>query len=301
LAVTKGLMNGFIAARRALVCAAAAAALLAPTTARAEPIDRMHPCGKVLLVRFKAELAIQGTSCRRARPLLRGWLAESASLAGEGLPRSTRPRHWRCRRALTWSCTVNRRRVRMIFKLELRRHGDLLGTIAANRATAPWDEPYVDYRIVVRNVGTDPVMGRVAVRLPADVALVRTAPTQGRCEKPDRAGRMECALGWVATGFDRGAVVTIRVTYACSTFDPIAPAGIVVSSVAGDLDRSNNRAAVDELDRDCPDPFDAWWSEPDPDPPPEDPEPPVEDPPPPPDQPPPGKEPPPAGDPPPGP
>src|SRR5688572_12974441 len=105
-------MNGFIAARRALVCAAVGAAMLVPSAAHAEPMGRMHGCGKLLLARFKAELAIQGASCRRARPLLRGWLAESPSLAGEGLPRSTRARHWRCRRALAWRCAVNGRRVR---------------------------------------------------------------------------------------------------------------------------------------------------------------------------------------------
>ena len=198
----------------------------------------------------------------------------------------------------------------MVFRLELRRSGDLLGTIDGTHATGPAGEPYVDYRIAVRNVGTDPVMARVAMRLPSEVTVVRVAPTQGRCAKPDATGRLECSLGWVATGYDRGAVVTVRVTYGCSTFDPIAPATIVASSVAGDLNRSNNRAFLDELDRDCPDPFDAMWPEyepypPDPepapeeeppaeeDPPPppgEDPLPPPEDPPPPPEEPPPPPE-----------
>jgi uncharacterized repeat protein (TIGR01451 family) len=280
-------MNGFTAAKGALVCTVLAAVLAAPT-ANAEMVGRFHVCGKLNAGPFKAQMAAQGMGCRRARPLLRAWLAKSASLGGEGMPRSTRIHHWQCRRVIAWACSVNGHRVRLVFDLDLRRHGDLSAEVETAYAGGPAGQGYVDYRITVRNLGSDVVAGRLVDVLPPGVGLVGASPTQGRCAAPDAAGQLRCALGAVRTGFDNGVRVAIRIAYDCSVFDPIAPSSIAVSSPAGDVDLSNNAANVDELDRDCPDPLfefppddaDPSFDDPDPDPPPVDPSPPPEDPPP---------------------
>ena len=271
-------MNGFRAAMGAFLCAM----LLAPA-AGAEPVDRMHSCDKLERARFEAQFAAQGLACRRARALLRTWLATTWSLAGEGLPRSTRRHHWQCRRGLAWSCAVNGRRTRMVFRLELRRTGDLVADLETAYGLGPAGEPFVDYTAVVRNVGTDPVPARLYLTVPAGALFWGATPSQGRCSRPS-AGRVQCALGSIATGFDDRAVVTITMGYDCVPLDPIGPADVLVSSIAGDLDRSNNRASVYERDRECPDPLDTWFDEPDP---PEVPEPPSDPPPPGPDDPPP--------------
>jgi Domain of unknown function DUF11 len=254
-------MNGFTAARRAFVCAAVGLAAVT-ASAHAEPIGRMHDCGKLTSARFKAEMAIQGTSCRRARPLLRGWIAKSRSLAGESLPRSTRSRHWLCRRVIAWECAVNGRPVAMVFNLELRRHGDLRGVITSVFAAGAAGETYLDYKIDVRNVGTDVVPGMLVNRLPPGVGFVSATASRGRCGRPEPAGRLRCALGPVPTAFDHGVAVTIRVSYDCATFDPIGRDSIAVTSPAGDIDLSNNTAYVDEVDRPCPDPLDPLFGDP---------------------------------------
>jgi hypothetical protein len=258
----KGRMNGFTPARRTLLWGLLAALMLAPS-AGAEPIDRMHSCDKLEPARFETQLAAQGLSCRRARALVRGWLAKSWSLAGEGLPRSTRRHHWLCRRGLAWSCAVNGRRVRIVFRLELRRTGDLVGTLKTAYGIGVAGERFVDYRVVVRNLGTDAVPARLFLTMPAGASFWGATPSQGRCHTPG-GGRLQCALGSVATGCDDRAAITITMGYDCFSLDPIGPAGMLVSSIAGDLDRSNNRASVDERDRDCPDPLDTWFDEPDP-------------------------------------
>jgi hypothetical protein len=253
-------MNGFTAARRALVCAAIGLAALA-ASAHAKPIGRMHDCGKLTSTRFEAEMAIQGTSCRRARPLLRSWLRKSRSLAGESLPRSTRRRHWLCRHDIAWACGVNGRHVTMIFNLELRRHGDLWGVVTSAFAAGASGETYLDYKIAVRNVGSDVVPATLMNRLPFGVGFVGAAATRGSCGRPDAAGRLRCELGPVPTGFYHGVSVTIRVSYDCSTVDVIGRDSIAVMSPEGDTDMSNNRAYVDELDPRCPDPLDLLFGD----------------------------------------
>jgi uncharacterized repeat protein (TIGR01451 family) len=274
-------MNGFTAARHALLCAAIGLTAVA-ASAHAEPIRRMHDCGKLTSARFKAEMAVQGTSCRRARPLLRGWLAKSRSPAGESLPRSTRPGHWLCRRVIAWSCDVNGRPVTMVFNLELRRHGDLWATVTSAFAAGATGQNYLDYKIDVRNVGTDVVHGTLVNTLPPGVGFVSATATRGRCGRPDFAERLQCVLGPVPTGFDHGVAVTIRVSYDCATFDVIGRDSIAVMSIAGDIDLSNNTVYVEELDRRCPDPVDPLFVDPfppdDPGPPPPDPGPPPPDP-----------------------
>ena len=278
-------MNGFTAARRALLCAALAALMLAPS-AGAEPVERMHSCDKLELARFGTRLAAQGLACRRARALLRGWLGNTWSLAGEGLPRSARRHHWQCRRGLAWSCALNGRRVRMVFRLELRRTADLVATLETEHGTGVAGERFVDYTMVVRNLGTDAVPARLFFTMPPGASFWGATPSQGRCGRPDDGGLM-CGLGSIKTGIDDRATVTITMGYDCFSLDPVGPADVLVSSIAGDLDRSNNRAFVDERDRDCPDPLDTWFDEPDPPEipePPEDPPPAPEDPAPPPEE-----------------
>jgi hypothetical protein len=262
-------MNGFRAARGALLCAVLAALMVAPS-AGGEPIDRMHSCDRLELARFGTQLAAQGLACRRARLLLRGWLATTWSLAGEGLPRSTRRHHWQCRRGLAWSCAVNGRRARIVFRLELRRTGDLAATLKTEHGIGVAGERFVDYIVAVRNLGTDPVPGRLRLTMPAGASFWGATATQGRCGRPN-GGRVQCALGSISTGLDDAAAVTVTMGYDCFSLDPIGPGDVLVASVAGDLDRSNNRSSVDERDRDCPDPLDTWFDEPDP---PEMPEPP---------------------------
>ena len=246
-------MKGFMALGSALACTAVAVAVFALPAPRAEPIDRMHDCGHVITPRFRAEVAIRGTSCRRARPLLRSWLETSRSPAGEGLPRSARTRHWQCRPLIAWSCEVNGRDVRMVFGLELRRRGDLWGAVTTAFASGPAGETWLDYGIVVRNAGTDAVPATVVDGLPAGTAFV--SASRGSCVVRAAAGRLRCSLGPVPPGFDDGTQITVRVSYDCSSNDPIGPSRIALSSPAGDLDLSDNVASVDELDPVCPDPF----------------------------------------------
>jgi hypothetical protein len=262
-------LKGFTAATGALVCLALGA-VLAPPAANAEMVGRYHVCGKLKSGPFKAQMATQGIGCRRARPLLRAWLAKSVSLGGEGLPRSTRLHHWQCRRVIAWACVVNGHRVRVVFDLDLRRHGDLSSEVETAYAPGSPGQGYVDYRITVRNLGSDVVGGRLVAALPPGVGFVSASPSQGRCAAPDPAGQLKCSLGRVRTGFDSGARVVIRIAYDCSAFDPIASSSIAVSSPAGDIDLSNNAANVDELERHCPDPLFDF--------PPHDPDPPIDDP-----------------------
>jgi uncharacterized repeat protein (TIGR01451 family) len=286
------LMNGFSAGRRALICAAVLIGALAVPASAAEPIGRMHDCGKLVTGRFKVlGVGVQGVRCVRARGLLRDWLANSASPASEGFPRSRRRGHWECRRFIAWSCTVNGRAIRMVINFDLRRHGDLWGRAESAYAIGPAGETYVDYKIVVRNTGRDVVAGGVVDALPPNVTLVRVTTSQGSCGGTDSGRRVTCSLGPVRTGFGNGARVTLRVAYDCEGPDPIGLNSTAVASPSGDVDPSNNTSFVDELDPVCPDPppepfFDDPPPDPDPDPftdpPPEDPpvaDPPVADPP----------------------
>ncbi len=282
-------MNGFTAARRALLCAALAARCSPP---RPVP-SRSTACTPATSSSWpgsRTQLAAQGLACRRARALLRGWLAKTWSLAGEGLPRSTRRHHWQCRRGLAWSCALNGRRVRMVFRLELRRTADLVATLETAHGTGVAGERLRR----LHDRGPQPGHGRgrphaSSSRCRRRASFWGATPSQGRCGRPDDGGLI-CALGSIGTGIDDRAAVTITMGYDCFSLDPIGPADVLVSSIAGDLDRSNNRAFVDERDRDCPDPLDTWFDEPDPaprfptppgpeDPPPapEDPAPPPED------------------------
>jgi uncharacterized repeat protein (TIGR01451 family) len=284
----KGRTNGFTAAKCVLV-AMALATVLAPPGANAEMVGRFHLCGKLNAGPFKARVGARGMGCRRVRPLLRAWLSRSGSLAGEGLPRSARAHHWQCRRVIAWACAVNGHRVRLVFDLDLRRHGDLSAELKSALAPGPAGQGYVDYSLTVRNLGSDAVAGTLVDRLPAGLALLSATPSQGRCAAPDAAGRLHCTFGPVRTGFDNGVKVAIRVAYDCSMLDPIPPSSVAVSSPSSDIDPSNNTADVDELDPDCPDPlFDFPPDDPEPPvddfdlvPPPVDPDPPPEDPPPP--------------------
>jgi uncharacterized repeat protein (TIGR01451 family) len=282
-------MNGFLAAGRALVCAAALIGAFAVPASAAEPVGRMHDCGKLGTGRFKVlGVGVQGARCVRARALVREWLTRSVSMAGEGLPRSRRRGHWQCRRLIAWSCTVNGRGVRMVMNFDLRRHGELWPTIESAYAVGPAGQTYVDYRIVVRNTGRDVVAATLVNTLPSNVALVSAATSHGGCAAAE-AGRLACSLGPVRTGYDNGALVILRVAYDCEGIDAIAPDSVAVTSPSGDVDPRNNGAFVDELDPTCPDPLDDPFlddppPDPDPftDPPPDEPpvvDPPVQDPP----------------------
>jgi uncharacterized repeat protein (TIGR01451 family) len=218
-------------------------------------VGHFHVCGNLAVGPFKAQAGAQGMGCRRVRPLLRSWLAKSTSLGGEGLPRSTRAHHWQCRRVIAWACSVNGHRVRLVFDLDLRRHGDLSAEIESAMAPGPAGQGYVDYRLTVRNLGADAVAGRLVDKLPSGLALVSATPSQGSCAAPDADGRLRCALGAVRTGFDNGVQVAIRVAYDCSMWDPIPVSSIGVWSPSGDIDPSNNTASVDEVEPDCPDPL----------------------------------------------
>ena len=229
-------MKGFTPAKWALAGFALAAACAAPA-ANAEMVGRYHVCGKLNAAPFKAQLSSQGMGCSRARPLLRAWLGRSTSLSGEGMPRSTRAHHWQCRRVIAWACTVNGHKVRIVFDLDLRRHGDLAASMKAAFATGPAGQAYVDYGVTVRNLGSDVVSGRLVETLPANAGFVGAVPAQGSCGTPDAAGRLRCSLGGVPTGFDNGVRVTIRVAYDCASFDPVGPSAIAVSSPAGDIIR----------------------------------------------------------------
>jgi hypothetical protein len=65
---------------------------------------------------------------------------------------------------------------------------------------------------------------------------------------------LTCALGRVRTGFDNGARIRLRVRYECSTVDSVGQNSVAVTSPAGDIDRSNDDAFVDELEARCPEP-----------------------------------------------
>jgi hypothetical protein len=257
-------MNGFAATKIALACSALAVVLAVPS-AHAEMVGRFHVCGKLAAGPFKARVGAQGMGCSRVRPLLRTWLAKSRSLGGEGLPRSTRPDHWQCRRVIAWACSVNGHRVRLVFDLDLRRHGDLSAEMQSAMTPGPAGQGYADYGITIRNLGSDVVAGRLVAKLPMGLALVGATPSQGSCAAPDASGQLRCALGAVRTGYDNGVEVTIRMAYDCSMLDPIPATAIAVSSPSGDIAPSNNTAGVDELEPDCPDPlFDFPRDDPDP-------------------------------------
>src|SRR5258705_356487 len=80
----------------------------------------------------------------------------------------------------------------------------------------PAGEAFVDYRVVVRNLGSDAVAVKLAATLPTGVSFLSTTVSQGSCGKPDVKRRLQCALGSVGTGFEHGALVTIRSAYDCA-------------------------------------------------------------------------------------
>ena len=180
-------MKGFTPAKWALAGFALAAACAAPA-ANAEMVGRYHVCGKLNAAPFKAQLSSQGMGCSRARPLLRAWLGRSTSLSGEGMPRSTRAHHWQCRRVIAWACTVNGHKVRIVFDLDLRRHGDLAASMKAAFATGPAGQAYVDYGVTVRNLGSDVVSGRLVETLPANAGFVGRGPGSGQLRHSRRGG-----------------------------------------------------------------------------------------------------------------
>ena len=186
----EGIHAGKVGARRLRAAAACAA-----PAANAEMVGRYHVCGKLNAAPVQGAAELQGMGCSRARPLLRAWLGRSTSLSGEGMPRSTRAHHWQCRRVIAWACTVNGHKVRIVFDLDLRRHGDLAASMKAAFATGPAGQAYVDYGVTVRNLGSDVVSGRLVETLPANAGFVGAVPAQGSCGTPDAAGRLRCSLG----------------------------------------------------------------------------------------------------------